>query len=253
MTYCVAMNLRGGIVGLADTLVTSGRETKNLRKVELYHPPGGAMFVMTSGLRSLRDKTLTYFEEELATRDEPFGRLFRAVNLLAAQVRKVSAEDRDAIVESGLSFNLHALIGGQMGDDPEPKLYMLYPQGNWVDTGRLAPYHIIGSTAYGKPLLDRALTYEDSLEHGFKVGCVSFDSTRISAGDVDLPVDVVLYRRDSFEIVEQRFGKEDLAPLSAWWLERIRRDLQEIPAAWSESAFAKLTPAPGEGGGPNQP
>ena len=59
MTYCIAMKVEEGIVGLADTLITSGREMTTLRKVVSYSPPGGTMFVMTSGLRSLRDKTFT--------------------------------------------------------------------------------------------------------------------------------------------------------------------------------------------------
>ena len=214
MTYCVAMKVKEGIVGLADTLITSGREMTTLRKVAVYSPPHGTMFVMTSGLRSLRDKTLTYFENALSDRDEPFERLYEAVNLLAEQVRQVAHEDKASLVESNMAFNIHALVGGQMEKDTEAKLYLLYPEGNWVNTGKLTPYHIIGSTGYGKPLLDRALTFEDSMRHAFKVGCLSFDSTRISAADVGYPIDTVLCPNNSFEILEHRFRKEDLEPLS---------------------------------------
>ena len=107
-------------------------------------------------------------------------------------------EDKAALHESGMAFHIHALIGGQMERDARQKLYLLYPEGNWVDTGRLTPYHVIGSVGYGKPLLDRTLTVEDSMRHAFKVACLSFDSTRTSAADVDFPIDVVLYRRNSF-------------------------------------------------------
>ena len=208
MTYCVAMNVEDGIVGLSDTLITSGREVTTLRKVNVYSPPRGTFFVMTSGLRSLRDKTLTYFEDRLAeraSRDVPFERLYQAVNLLAEQVRTVAHEDKASLHESGMAFNIHVLIGGQMERDARQKLYLLYPEGNWVDTGRLTPYHVIGSVGYGKPLLDRTLRVEDSMRHAFKVACLSFDSTRISAADVDFPIDVVLYRRNSFRIIERRF------------------------------------------------
>ena len=240
MTYCVAMKVNEGIVALADSLITSGREMTNLRKVSIYSPPHGTMFVMTSGLRSLRDKTLTYFEKTLGERDEPFERLYEAVNLLAEQVRQVSHEDKASIMESGMSFNIHALVGGQMEKDTEAKLYLLYPEGNWVDTGKLTPYHIIGSTGYGKPLLDRALKVDDPLRHAFKVGCLSFDSTRISAADVGFPIDAVMYRTGSFQIQERRFNKEDLEPLSEWWQERIRKAIQEIPSEWVDHAFDRL-------------
>jgi putative proteasome-type protease len=240
MTYCLAMKVKEGIVGLSDSLLTSGREVTTLRKVTTYAPPGGTMFVMTSGLRSLRDKTLTYFENALGERSDPFGRLFEAVNLLAAQVRQVAREDRASLVESGMSFNIHALIGGQMEMDTESKLYLLYPEGNWIDTGRLTPYHMIGSTAYGKPILDRALKFDDSLRHAFKVACLSFDSTRISAADVGFPMDAVIYRERSFRILQRRFQKEDLEPLSSWWQERIRRAIQEMPPDSFEQAFDQL-------------
>ncbi len=240
MTFCLGMAVDEGIVGIADTLVTSGRECITARKLSIYHPPGGAMFVMTSGLRSARDKALTYYEEAVAERKEPFGRLFHAVNLFAEQIRRVAAEDRAALEASGLNFNIHVLIGGQMRNDPTPKLYLVYPQGNWVDTGRGTPYQIIGSTGYGKPVLDRALKVNDSMRHAFKVGCLSFDSTRISAADVDFPIDVALYKANSFRIVEHRFEKGDLAELSGMWQERIRSAVQDIPEEWTEKVFAKL-------------
>ncbi|MBI1357272.1 MAG: peptidase [Acidobacteria bacterium] len=240
MTFCLGMAVDEGLVGIADTLVTSGRECITARKLTIFHPPGGAMFLMTSGLRSLRDKALTYFEEALAEREEPFSRLFHCVNLFANQIRRVAEEDRKALDSSGLQFNIHALIGGQMANDPTPKLYLVYPEGNWVDTGRGTPYQIIGSTGYGKPVLDRALKVNDSMRHAFKVGCLSFDSTRISAADVDFPIDVALYEANSFKIIEHRFEKDDLAELSHWWQDRIRMAVQSIPEKWADRVFAKL-------------
>lgn len=160
--------------------------------------------------------------------------------MLAEQVRQVAREDKASLVESTMAFNIHALVGGQMEKDTEAKLYLLYPEGNWVDTGKLTPYHIIGSTGYGKPLLDRALTFEDSMRHAFKVGCLSFDSTRISAADVGYPIDTVLCPNNSFEILEHRFRKEDLEPLSDWWKERIRGAIQDLPPECVDRAFNDL-------------
>ena len=252
MTYCVAMNVDEGLVGLADCLLISGRETTTERKVSVYAPPeGGTFFVMTSGLRSVRDKTLTYLEEALAGRDEPLERLYQAVNLLAVQVRRVAREDKASLAESGMPFNIHALVGGQMQRDPRQKLYLLYPEGNWVDTGSLTPYHIIGSTGYGKPILDRALKAGDSMRHAFKVACVSFDSTRISAADVDFPIDVVLYRRGSFRIAERRFEKRDLERLTQWWHARVRRAIERTPGEWFDRAYDEiLTATPPKGAAP---
>ncbi|MDE0124568.1 MAG: peptidase [Bryobacterales bacterium] len=243
MTFCLGINVSEGLVGIADTRLTSGNECLTARKVSVYERDGGAMFIMTSGLRSVRDKALTYFEDALGQREEPFTRLYQAVNLFTDQVRRVASEDKAALVESGLAFDMKALIGGQMRGEDAHKLYLVYPQGNWVDTGRGTPYHVIGSTGYGKPILDRTLTYNDSMRHAFKTGCLAFDSTRISAADVGFPIDAVLYVPNTFRIVEHRYQEEDLLEISNWWQERLRLTLSNLPEDWIEEAFSKLHPA----------
>ena len=243
MTFCLGINVSEGLVGIADTRLTSGNECLTARKVRVYERDGGAMFIMTSGLRSVRDKALTYFEDALEEREEPFTRLYQAVNLFTDQVRRVAGEDKAALTEGGLAFDIKALIGGQMRGEDSHKLYLVYPEGNWVDTGRGTPYHVIGSTGYGKPILDRTLTYNDSMRHAFKTGCLAFDSTRISAADVDFPIDAVLYVPNTFRIVEHRYQEEDLLEISNWWQENLRRTLLDLPEDWIEEAFSKLHPA----------
>jgi putative proteasome-type protease len=92
-------------------------------------------------------------------------------------------------------------------------------------------------------VLDRTLKYTDSIPYALKVGCLSFDSTRISAADVDFPVDVILYARDSFRIVEHRYEKEDLEEISSWWQERLRQGVNDLPSEWIDNIMAKLTSA----------
>lgn len=244
MTFCLGIQTKQGLIGIADTRITSGNETLTAQKVAVYERQEGAFFIMTSGLRAIRDKALTYFEDALEHTDEPSRRLFETVNLFTNQVRRVSEEDKPSLEDAGLSFNIKALVGGQMRGDPTHKLYLVYSEGNWVDTGTGTPYHVIGSTGYGKPILDRTLTYEDSMQHAFKVGCLAFDSTRISAADVDFPIDVVLYAPNTFHIVEHRYEQKDLLDISTWWQENLRQAVSNLPADWLENSFAKLTPNP---------
>lgn len=246
MTFCLAMRLKDGLVGIADTRVTSGSEVITARKVKVFQQQGYPMFLMTSGLRSVRDKALAYFEEVLSGSPHPYDRLFKAVNAFTEQLRRVAREDKESLEASNLCFNMYGLIGGQLAGDREHRLYLVYPQGNWVEVGEGTPYQIIGATGYGKPVLDRTLKYRDSMRFALKVGCLAFDSTRISAADVDLPIDVVLYPRDSFQVVEHRYEKADLQVVSAWWQERLRQSVTELPSDWIEAAFAKIAaPAPG--------
>jgi putative proteasome-type protease len=244
MTFCLGMKVKQGLVGLADTRVTSGSECITARKVTVYQQEYGSMFLMTSGLRSVRDKSLTYFEEFLAGQEKPFDRLFKAVNAFAAQIRQAAAEDRVALEESGLTFNMYALLGGQLSHDTEHKLYMIYPQGNWVEVGKGTPYYIIGASGYGKPVLDRTLKYEDPMHHALKVGCLAFDSTRISAADVDFPIDVVWFDSATRQIHEHRFSKEDLSGVSSWWQDYLRQGVHDLPSDWISEAFSVASETP---------
>jgi putative proteasome-type protease len=240
MTFCLGMIVEEGIVGIADSRLTSGNEIISATKVSVYQQNQGSLFIMTSGLRSVRDKTLTYFEEALSAQPEPFDRLFKAVNVFANQIRTVSREDKAALVESGFKFDFYALVGGQFEEDRQHLLYLVYPEGNWVEIGTETPYQIIGSPPYGKPVLDRTLKYGDSLRFALKVGCLAFDSTRISAVDVDFPIDVLIYEKDSYRITEHRYFKQDLAPISDWWQDRLRNSVRELPAEWIDRVFMNV-------------
>ncbi|MEW5885033.1 MAG: peptidase [Armatimonadota bacterium] len=240
MTFCLGIKVSEGLVGIADTRVISGNENITARKMEVFHQSTGSFFVMTSGLRSVRDKTITYFDELLCAQEEPYDRLFKAVNAFAAQIRRVAQEDKPSLDETGVQFSIQCLVGGQLACDSEPKLYLIYPQANWVEIGRETPYHIIGSPGYGKPVLDRTLKFDDPLQFAVKVGCLAFDSTRISAADVDFPIDVVLFVAGSRTLVQRRFAKEDLVEISDGWQERLRTSVADLPSAWLERFFAEI-------------
>ncbi len=240
MTFCLGMKVEKGLVGIADTRITSGAECITARKLSVFQHGGHPLFVMTSGLRSVRDKIITYFEEALDETAAEFDRLHKALNALAAQTRRVAAEDKEALENSKLMFNFHALVGGQMKHDKEHKLYLLYPQGNWVEVGAGTPYCIIGETGYGKPILDRTLKYSDGMQLALKVGALAFDSTRISSATVDFPLDVVMFESGTQEMHEYRFEKADLAESCQWWQERLRASLNELPSQWLNKAFVRL-------------
>lgn len=239
MTFCIAMKVAEGLVGLADTRVTTGAEQITARKVTVHQYGRHSLFLMTSGLRSVRDKALTYFNE-LIEADQSYDKLYKAVNAFAAQIRRVAREDKKALSESGLSFNLHAIVGGQLENDKEHKLYLIYPQANWVEVSQGTPYYVIGSSAYGKPLLDRCLTYDTAMDTALKLGFLAFDATRTAATDVGFPLDVVLYRQGTFTIAEHRYNQDDLLDVSAWWQQHMRSGVERIPSEWLKTAMKKL-------------
>jgi putative proteasome-type protease len=240
VTFCLGIKVDEGLVGIADTRVISGNENISARKISVYEIEGRSVFLMTSGLRSVRDKSVAYFEESLTQPHEPLDRLFKVANAFAHQIRRVSHEDREELENTGLSFNIFCLLGGRMENDDEHKLYLIYPQANWVEIGQSTPYHIIGSPGYGKPVLDRTLKFHDSLKFALKVGCLAFDSTRISSADVDFPIDVAIYFGTSGKLYRRRFEKEDLLEISEGWQERLRTSVSNLPSTWLEGFFSEI-------------
>jgi putative proteasome-type protease len=79
------------------------------------------------------------------------------------------------------------------------------------------------------------------MQYAFKVGLLAFDATRMCAADVDYPMDVILYSKNSFELVEHRYHREDFSKISEWWQDRMRKSVQELPSEWIEAAFLRLT------------
>jgi putative proteasome-type protease len=240
MTYCLGIKVASGLVAIADTRLTSGTEVSTNKKVSVYQSKKHSIFVMTSGLRSVRDKAITYFKEVLEERDASFNKLYKAVNALGEQVRRVAEEDRLALNSAGLSFNLFAIVGGQLENDTEHKLFLLYPEGNWVEVGDGSPFIIIGNSGYGKPLLYRSLKFDSSMQDALKIGFLSFDSTRVSSNDVDYPIDVIMYERDSFQIVEHRFEKDDLDYVGKQWSALLSNSVQKLPIEWMDPVFNKI-------------
>jgi len=238
MTYCLGIKVKEGLVAIADTRITSGTDTSIKVKIFTEQKDKYSIFIMTSGLRSIRDKAIMYFKE-LIERDD-FNKLFKVVNAFGEQVRRVAQEDKEHLEKSGFKFDLHTIIGGQLKDDDEHKLFLLYPEGNWVELGYGAPYVVIGNSGHGKAILNRTLDDDSSLKLALKTGFLSFDSTRVSSNNVDFPIDVVLYKKDSFKLAEHRYEKKDLEEVSAQWAKELKIALQNIPEEWMDSTFNKL-------------
>jgi putative proteasome-type protease len=239
MTYCLGIKVKSGIVGIADTRITSGNETTQAKKVFTVNKNKHSFFIMTSGLRSVRDKAITYFKEIIDEDDESFNKLYKAVNAFAAQVKRAAHEDKESLKEAGLSFNLFAIVGGQLQDDDEHKIYLLYPEGNWVEISEGSPFVIIGNNGYGKPILDRVVKYDSSMKFALKAGFLSFDATRISANDVDYPIDIVYYKKDSFNIIENRYKKDELQEYSKFWGKKLRESVNNLSNGWMEKLLSK--------------
>lgn len=242
MTYCLGIKLKDGLVGISDTRISAGTNVTTRKKVSVHEDGESALFIMTSGLRSVRDKAITYFQE-LVANGIPYNKLFEAVNAFGEQIKRVAKEDEAELATAGYKFNLNAIVGGQLKDDNEHKLFLLYSEGNWIEMAMGSQYAIIGNSGQGKAILNRVLNENTTIRQALKAGFLSFDSTRVSSNDVDFPIDVVIYEKDSNDIIENRYSYDELKNVSDEWAQKLSSALDEIPGDWMEKAFQEEKPA----------
>ncbi len=239
MTLCIAIACRDGLVALADTRISKGAEILNKGKLATHAVSERSFFSMTSGLRSIRDKALIYLDEAVAAMDPSPQRLYQIANLLGEQLRRVRVEDGSELARSALQFNLHAIIGGRLPGDRAPALFLIYPEGNWIEVNQDSPFFVIGRTTYGAPLLARNLRYDMSLREAAMWATMAFDLTTSSASDVDFPIDIVVLANGDNDLRRQRYERDDVAAICKAWHASVARELRALPTTWLDPLFSE--------------
>jgi putative proteasome-type protease len=207
MTYCAGILVEEGLVVIADTRTNAGLDNvSTFRKLHIFAKPGERVLALaTAGNLSVSQSVISLLREgienpdtkELETIDDAPS-LFRAAQLIGRAIRQVRATEEQALEDAGLSFDVSFLFGGQIAGGPM-RLYMIYAAGNFIACGQDAPFLQIGEHKYGKPILDRAVTYRSNLYDALKIALISMDSTMRSNLGVGLPIDIAVIRRDALE------------------------------------------------------
>ena len=207
MTYCCGILVRDGLVMFADTRTNAGVDNiSTFRKLHVFTQPGERiMAIATAGNLSISQSVVSMLREgwenpetgEIETlMNAPT--MFQAAQRVGRTIRQIHDEEGAALEASDVKFDVSFLLGGQIKGE-RPRLFMVYSAGNFIECTNDTPYLQIGEHKYGKPVLDRAITYDIDLYDALKVGLVSVDSTMRSNLSVGLPLDVLIARRDAFD------------------------------------------------------
>lgn len=231
MTFGVGIRVASGVAVLADTRVVRGDQHATKAKLSTIEHAGGRALVVTSGLRSVRDKTMLRLTDALAAADAPCTRLHDLATRFGAMLRSVDAEDGAALGSAGLTMNVHAILAGQMADDRHPDVFLVYPEGNWIQASEDVPYFIIGRSTYGTPILDRLLTHDSDLRTALTLAYLAFDATRTSVVDVDFPIDVATLADGELRLC--RLDSDDLADTRQQWNRSLAAALADLPDRWT--------------------
>ncbi len=215
MTFCVAIKSKTGVVALSDTRISSGLGVSTSKKIKTFQDGANSFFIMSSGLRSIRDKVIHLIEEDLS--NTTCDRLYKVANLVGKALKQARAEDMEELQASKFIFDAHFIIGGQCSKDKQSTVFLVFPEGNWVESSDESPYTIIGNTAFGKPILRRLMNENITFDLAIKAAYLSFDATYKNASDVDFPLDFALYRNGTFQINELRKTELDLKEIAQQW------------------------------------
>lgn len=240
MTYCVGLCLDEGLVLLADTRTNAGVDNiSTFRKMHVFEVPGERVIIaMTAGNLAITQAVISIVTEGPNGPDDDDAptltnvpSMVAAAQLVGGAIRQVHQRDAASLAEQNLSFDASVMLAGQI-KGRRMRMFHIYAAGNYIEAEPETPYLQIGEHKYGKPILDRALSYDTDLHDGVKLVLVSMDSTLRSNLTVGMPIDLVVYRRDALKLeMQRRITEEDpyFRTLREGWSNALREAYQAIP------------------------
>jgi len=234
MTYAVALRLERGLVFGADTRTNAGVDNvAQYKKLQLWRRPGDRVFVLLSaGNLAITQAIISLLNEHLVEDAEgsehtlyTVTNMYRAARVVGDAVREARRIDGAALEASKLGFTANFIFGGQIKGE-RPRLFQIYPEGNFIEATDDTPFFQIGEHKYGKPILDRVARADMRLGEAAKLILLSFDSTLRSNLSVGMPLDLLIYERDTLDVTwERRIGADDeyFRKLSGAWSDALRQ------------------------------
>ena len=226
MTYCVGMMLDRGLVFMSDTRTNAGLDNiSTFRKMKIFENPGERVLtLMSAGNLATTQAVISLLEERTKAPDDRDPSLmaapsmFQAARLVADVLREVIEAHAQTGQQADSAFNATMMLGGQIYGGP-PRMFLIYPEGNFIESGEDTPFFQIGEIKYGRPILVRAYRPDMSFEKALRLLLVSFDSTLKANLTVGAPFDYHVYETDSL-----RTGKTGRIELDDPYFQTVSRD-----------------------------
>ena len=238
MTYCVGLKIDRGLVFMSDTRTNAGVDSiSTFRKMHIWEVPGERVIVlMSAGNLATTQSVVSLLDERSkapADRSPSIYKtpsMYQTARLVGETVKEVIASTAPG-GQNADAFGASFIVGGQI-KGAEPRLFLIYPEGNFIEAGDDTPFFQIGETKYGKPILVRAYDPQMTFEETAKLLLVSFDSTLKSNLSVGLPLDLAFYERDTFRIgYRSRITQDDpyYREISDGWSDALRTAFKSLP------------------------
>lgn len=246
MTYCVGLLLDEGMVFLSDTRTNAGVDNVSVyRKLFTFHVPGDRLIVIqTAGSLSVTQTVIAKLREAI---DDPEATsypsilqaptMLRVAEIVGQVLSDVSAEISAKIDRMNQAASASMIVGGQRKGGGQ-RMFLLYPEGNFIEATEDTPFLQIGEHKYGKPILDRVVTPQTSLQDARKVVLLSMDSTLRSNLSVGMPLDLLVSKANTCDVAEEvRIEPNDpkFQAMSEAWSQALRESFTAIDSGVWES------------------
>ena len=239
MTYCVALKLDRGLAFMSDTRTNAGVDNiSTFRKMHVWEKPGDRVIVLLSAgnlattqavVSLLDERTKAVDKRKMPLMETPS--MFQTARLVGDTLREVIQYSAPVGQKAESVFNASMILGGQIAGT-EPRLFLIYPEGNFIESTDDSPYFQIGETKYGRPIIVRAFDRQMSFAEAAKLLLVSFDSTAKANLSVGLPLDLAWYEKDSLKMgLRKRVGGDDAyyRTVSEGWSNALRDAFTRLP------------------------
>jgi putative proteasome-type protease len=238
MTYCVGLKIDRGLVFMSDTRTNAGVDSiSTFRKMYTWEDPGERVLVLlAAGNLATTQAVVSLLDERSKAPAErspsimATPSMYQTARLVGDTVKEVIASSTPSGQKAD-AFGASFIFGGQIRGT-EPRLFLIYPEGNFIETSEDTPFFQIGETKYGKPILVRAYEPAMTFAETAKLLMVSFDSTVRSNLSVGLPLDMLFYERDTFRVgYRKRIGQNDayFRKISDGWSDALKTAFESLP------------------------
>lgn len=239
MTYCVGLKLRKGLVFMSDTRTNAGVDNiSTFRKMFTWVDDGETYItLMTAGNLATTQSVVSLIDERNKAPSErqpailSLPSMYQVARHVGQLLKEVIAQHAEAGERAESYFNATVILGGQVKGS-EPRLFLIYPEGNFIEASDDTPFMQIGEMKYGRPILVRAFDPDMSFEAAVKLLLVSFDSTLKANLSVGLPFDMQIYESGALRRGVQRRIRADDAyfqTISHGWGDALKKAFDSLP------------------------
>lgn len=239
MTYAVGLRLSQGLVFMSDTRTNAGVDNiSKFKKMFSWNVPGDrTITLLTAGNLATTQAVVSLLEERTKAPEDrapsilEAPTMFQVARIVSAALKEVIEGHSRGGQQADSAFHATLILGGQI-EGGQSRLFLIYPEGNFIEAGAETPFFQIGETKYGRPILVRAFDADMSFAEAVKLLLVSFDSTIKANLGVGLPLDLQLYSEDSLTAGRmERVEADDpyFKQISDGWGDALKSALEQLP------------------------